>query len=959
MRRLLGMAALLLGLGVAARGQVIILNDNMFQGRMSAVKATVLDSLTREPMAFASVYVVPSKDTTITNFTLTDAKGEATLDEVPYGSYVFHVEMMGYKPVVRERYFREEKVELGEILMQQDENFLQAAMVSDVGNPMVVKKDTVEFNASSYYVGANGMLRDLLKRMPGMEITEEGKVKFNGQEIDKLTVGGRTFFFDDQSTALNNLPAAVVDKIRVIDRESEQTRATGVQDGEREKVLDVALKKEYEEGWFGNASLKGGATLGEKDTPLRDDRGMLYSANALVSAYTEKDQLTLIANGQNINDSNMVFVVIRDGERTSSSEMGLSSAAQLGFNANTSRIKDVETTVGANYKYSDTDSGTQSLRKTYQQDGNLSSTMKNGGKQYATSLNTNLEMKKETGKVRFNFRPAFYYNKSDNFNTGSTETFREGGFVNSSDNTTRSLTTNRSATFGSSIVFRELGGKQRRSIRFTLNGSYGISDGESNETSVLKTGSGMDSRTLRYASDGYEAGLQGMVSYNEPLGEKWILVASSFLDKTKRDNTRDAFDAAGRNDYYSSVSRTNSMEWRNALSAQYRFGEGSTVTFGGYLWGVLQETYSKSYGIEDTAGKDEWNWFVTPYLSLQHSRKNDRFTVTVNGTETQPSSSRMLPVLNISNPSRLTLGNVYLKPYTYSYLSSNWTRNNREKFSNLMVYLTGTYTSSPINNAQWYDADGILYSIPVNSRKPSVAVSSQVNYTTPLDEKKIWGLRFSVGLDYGASVSYQARKALPGLDKDTFDYSAFMADFWGNARGDRFYGGQSGFLESKTRTMSPFGSVTLKYNRERFSFSASAGSDVYISRYSLDPKANMNTVDSSVGVEGSYSTRHEFEFSSDLNYHFYHGYAEGYGLPEWQWNAEISKNIGAFNLSLKLHDILNQTRNLTHTVTANYEEDTYRLVMGRYFLFGLRWNFGKMNATHSARAQQAAMNMAF
>ena len=91
----------------------------------------------------------------------------------------------------------------------------------------------------------------------------------------------------------------------------------------------------------------------------------------------------------------------------------------------------------------------------------------------------------------------------------------------------------------------------------------------------------------------------------------------------------------------------------------------------------------------------------------------------------------------------------------------------------------------------------------------------------------------------------------------------------------------------------------------------------------------------------------------------YKGYAAGYGLPEWQWNAEITKSIGAFNLSLSVHDILNQTRNLTHTVTANYEEDSYRLVMGRYVLFGVKWNFGKMNAGHSARAQQAAMNMVF
>ena len=397
MRKIISIISLCLCLGLSARAQVFIINDNVFQERMGTVKTTVLDSLTNEPVGFASVYVIPSKDTTITNFTLTDAKGEAKLEEVPYGSYVFHVEMMGYKPFVKERYFREREVDMGTIRLQQDELFLQAATVTDVGNPIVVKKDTVEFNASSFRVGANAMLKDLLQRMPGMEITEDGKVKFNGEEIDKLTVGGRTFFFNDQSTALNNLPASVVDKIRVIDRESEATRASGIQDGSREKVLDVALKKEYEKGWFGNVGLKGGTTLGKKDGAdvLRDNRGLLWNGNALVSAYSEKDQLTVIANGQNINDSNVVVVMMdEDGAQTSANQ-GLSTAAQLAVNANTSRIKDVETTVSVNYKYTDTDSGTRADRTTYQDDGNLSSTTENSGKSYASGVTTNLEFEKK------------------------------------------------------------------------------------------------------------------------------------------------------------------------------------------------------------------------------------------------------------------------------------------------------------------------------------------------------------------------------------------------------------------------------------------------------------------------------------------------------------------------------------------------------------------------------------
>ncbi|MBQ1882184.1 MAG: carboxypeptidase regulatory-like domain-containing protein, partial [Bacteroidales bacterium] len=269
-----------------ARAQVFIFNENMFAGRMSSIKVKVVDSLTNEPIPYASFYVVPAKDTTITNFIMTDTSGVATLKEVPYGNYVFHIEMMGYKHYSKERYFREERVDLGTIKLKLDENYLSAITVSDVGNPIVMKQDTIEFNASSFRVGANAMLKDLIKRMPGMEITQEGKVKFNGELIDKLTVGGRTFFFDDQSTALNNLPAAVVDKIRVIERESEQTRNTGIDDGKKEKVMDVGLKKEYEQGWFGNVNLKGGTTAeGKKSSePLRDNRGALYSAYSLAAA---------------------------------------------------------------------------------------------------------------------------------------------------------------------------------------------------------------------------------------------------------------------------------------------------------------------------------------------------------------------------------------------------------------------------------------------------------------------------------------------------------------------------------------------------------------------------------------------------------------------------------------------------------------------------------------------------
>lgn len=953
---------LALCLCISARAQVLILNDNILNRRMGEINAVVLDSLTNEPIPFASVYVIPSKDTTITNFILSDAEGKARLEDVPYGSYVFRVEMMGYKPFVKERYFRESRVDMGKILLREDKNYLDAAVVSDVGNPVLFKKDTVEFNASSFQVGANAMLKDLIKRMPGMEITDDGKVKFNGEVIDKLTVGGRTFFFDDQSTALNNLPASIVDKIRVIDRESEQTRSTGMQDGTREKVMDVALKKEYEKGWFGNAGVKGGTTASGKgkDNPLRDNRGFLYGANALVSAYNEKDQLTLIGNAQNIDDSNVILALVGgdDDPYTILSSQGLSSAAQIGANYNTSRIKDVETTVGANYKYSDTDTGSSSERTTYQDSGNLNASTQNSGKQFANSFNADMEFKKEKGDTKFHIRPSFNYIKNNSTTTSTSETARTGSFVNSSENLNKSLTDNKTAMIDGDVTLSGLGGKEKRTLYFDASGSYGDNSGERYENSILSTASGQEARLMNYESGDKSHSFGGSVKYTEPLGEKWALALTSSFDYSYSDQASDAYDISGYNDYYSSATKSRYIEQTDDLTAQYKFNEGTWLTFGGKLLGMRQYNFSKNRGVDYETG-DKWIWNVTPTVRFQHKKGSSRFNTEIYGNNRKPGATKMLPVLNIADPARLSVGNVYLKPYTHASLYLSWNNVNPEKFSSIFAHFLGRLNTTPASDAIWYDSDGIMYTLPVNARKPSINATALISYSTPLDKKKEWTFSLNASTGINSATSYQARTALKSLDKDTFDYSAFMADFWGNAEGDRFYSGKSGFSESSTVSLSPVASFSFKYNQDRFWLSAGSSASGYISRYSLNPTADMNTFSMRFSASGDYRTKHDFEIETDLSYVFYRGYSAGYGQPEWQWNAEISKSIGAFVLSLKAHDILDQTRNLTHTVTANYEEDSYRIITGRYILFGVKWNFGKMNAANNQRAQQAAMNMVF
>ena len=954
-----GLILFLLLLGLHAHAQVLILNDSMFQNRMTEIKATVVDSLTNEPVPFASVYVIPAKDTTITNFTLSNDKGEAKLEEVPLGQYTFHVEMMGYKPFVKDRYFRERITDFGTIRLQQDDEYLQAAVINDVGNPIVVKKDTVEFNASSFRVGSNAMLKDLLRRMPGMEITDDGKVKFNGEEIDKITIGGRTFFFNDQSTALNNLPAAVVDKVRVIDRDSEQTRATGIQDGKKEKILDVGLKKEYEKGWFGNVGVKGGSTVAaaKADEPLRDNRGFLYSGNALVSAYNEKDQVTVVGNVQNVADGSAVIRIIDDNGEAH--DPGLSSAAQLAVNANTNRIKDVESTVAVNYKYTDTDTGNKSYRTTYQDDGNLVSESEDSGTSFGQSVTADLEFKKEKGKVIFFLYPTFRYTDSFSRNGGSTTTRRGLDWLNNSTNASSGQTFNRLGNLGSGITFRELWGKKNRSLRFELYTNYSTSNGNSSQLTSLEQASGMEKRELDYVSKGKSFGINGLVRYTEPLSEKLTLTGTLSMNYNNSDRQSDAFDAVGFNAYYSSLNRSRFMTPAFELNGQYKMTEGGYFTLGARLHATQNRTFSQSYGIEEVTGDGEWYWYVSPVLRFNYNKDKHRITLSANGSSIQPSASRMLPVLNVGNASRLSAGNIYLQPSRDISFDASWTRNDREKFSTLMVYLFGGLTTRRVGNAQWYDKDGILYSVPANAKAPNYAVSSFLNFTTPLDSKKVWFLSVSGGASLSGNSTFIAKGVLPALDKDDFDYTAFMADFWGNAEGDRFYSGQSGFSENVTRNFSPNVSVTVRYNREKFSLSGGVNAAGRIARSSVVSSVNMNTLDLGAVVRGTYITPHAFELSTDAGYTIYRGYAAGYDKPEFRWNAEVSKNIGAFTLSLKAFDILNQTRGRSHIVTANYEEDSYRLIMGRYILFGVKWNFGKMNAAQSQRAQQAAWNMAW
>lgn len=246
------------------------------------ITVVLQDSSTGEAVGYATVSLAKQGSTSAFKYALSDDKGKATIEKVPAGSYVFKAELLGYKTFSKEITLKE-SLNLGVIKMDPDKQVLDAASVSATGNPIVIKKDTIEYNATSFKTTDNDMLEDLLKKLPGVEVGSDGSVTANGQTISKITIDGKTFFLDDPQLASKNIPAKIVDKVKVVQKKSDQAQFTGIDDGQEETVIDLSIQKGMMNGVFGNV-MAGADMIGWRIRPtateIGDIRALLSQAGS-------------------------------------------------------------------------------------------------------------------------------------------------------------------------------------------------------------------------------------------------------------------------------------------------------------------------------------------------------------------------------------------------------------------------------------------------------------------------------------------------------------------------------------------------------------------------------------------------------------------------------------------------------------------------------------------------------
>ena len=899
------------------------------------------------PVQMATVYIVPQGDTVAVAFAFTDKKGLAQLFPVPTGRYALNVQMLGYKPHKEEVLLEARKMPSVSVRLEEDIKELEGAAITAMGDLVTTKGDTLIYNATSFQTSSNANLGDLLKKMPGIEVGK-GQVKVNGEPVSTITIEGKTFFAGDVSKALENLPAFIVNKIHVIDEDGRDR--TGL--SRKRKKMDVRLKDEFRNGWFGQASASGGASIKDKNSDLFGDGSRaLYSAKLYVSYYGDDDQATLLGGGNNINTNQL--------ERAAS---GLSNTSTFGVNYNTSRIPEQEFDSSASYDFKSNNDRMVSSRTSFLASGeSLTTSRHRNNNDINNSLTAHLSIGNPLNKPS-----AEGIQTTLDLNYGNRKTGREESSTTNNStadlNSSRSLTTGMSNDFGAAIGMRgrySLGKDETHRISFKGNVTYDGGRGESTESSTAWLKGVADQRSLIFNDRTDAVKLDGTFSYDMQFAKHWEIRTHAGAGFNFIKETKDALNAAdlSRNEYYSKNSGDSELSLVQSLVLHYGSNDGRNklvnIEFGGRIYEdkishtAVPDALSKSIGI--------WSIGAGPMASFTFNDVGKKsFTISTVGNSEVPSGAQNFnTVLDVSNPVSISVGNIYLKSgYRQNLVMQARIRSAKMRNAAINIRLNGAMSFNEKTLASWYDDASVRYSIPVNAHRPHYNAGLNINYVQPLNKSKSLNLIVTPRITASSNSNYIAKETLKGLDTESFDYSAMMSWFYGDRNGNRFYSGNSGFMESRSLRLDWQLKAELKYEIRAYSIRCGGSVDNARTRYVSLHSTKVSNWRGNAFAELLWKDKTGWEIESRFDFNGYQGFEGDFNRPEYLLNFRIAKEIRSFSISLSAYDILGSNKSFIHVSSADYIEDTYYNNVGRCILLGLSYNFGKWDMNGKSRMKQ-------
>ncbi len=948
MKRLIGGIALLLLATLSAFAQT----------KRVTVSGRVVED-TGEPAVQATVQLLSLPDSTFTTGIASNEKGYFSLPRVKAGKYVLKVSYIGFKNklIPLQLTASAPNKNVGTVKLETDAIMLAEAVVVAEAPQVQIVEDTVAFNSSAYRTPEGAMLEELVKKLPGAEVDDDGNVKINGKEISKIMVDGKEFFGGDVQTGLKNLPVDMIEKLKTYDKKSDLARITGIDDGEEETVLDLTVKKGMNQGWFGNVDVAGG-------TEKR------YMGRAMVNYFYDKTQVSLIAGANNVNDQG--FSAGGGGPRWRRNN-GLTAKKMIGINFATQTDK-IELGGSARYNYSDGDIASVGSTENFLTSGNSysnSNTLsRNRNKRFSADFR--MEWRPDT-MTNIIFRPDFSYGKTDNLSSSESGTFNDDPYnlvenpndylnldnlaqndplrevrVNAINSGT--LNDNKDITANATLqVNRKLNSKGRN---ITFRGRFSYGDSESNQFTesmtnyfLLQNYLGGDSVLIRNqyintpAKD-YNYRLQ--LTYSEPIARATFLQFSYQFQYKYSESDKSTFDLQPFSDWGLGATLPDGYEENEIDSlgkyAEYRYyNHDASVALR-----FIREKYQLSAGMSfqpqhtilsykrgdymiDTT-RNVFNF--APNIDFRYRfSKVSQLRFTYRGRSSQPSMENLLPIVDNSNPQNIRIGNPGLKPAFTHTMRFFYNTYDADKQRGIIAHANFSATQNSISNSRIYnEATGGWTTTPKNINGNWNAFG-MFGFNTALKNKKFTINTFS-NASYVNNVAYLTDSQTRVENKNTTTNLTLNERLNGTYRNDWFEFGLNG---------------TLSYS---------------IEKDKLTPDNNQQPYTFSYGATTTVSMPWSMSLSTNIANQSRRGYRDAsMNRNELIWNAQLSQTFlkGAATISFEMYDILRQQSNITRSLTADgrsvYEYNGVNSYCMLHFIYRLNIFGGKaardkMNQRH-------------
>lgn len=956
----------------------------------STVKAVLKDE-NGEPVPFATVSISKHGSSKPYKYALSSAEGAVTIEKVAHGKYVFKAELLGYKEYSKDIEVKS-FMDLGTIKMEEDKQTLDAASVSAVGNPIIIKKDTVEYNASSFKTTENDMLIDLLKKLPGIEVSDDGTVTANGESISKITIGGKTFFLDDPQIATQNLPAKIVEKIKVVRKKSEQAEFTGIDDGNEEQIIDLSVKQGMMNGLMGSFSLGGGKDLPKTTSSLGTNDDYRYQSGAFVGRFTQKSNISFVFNGNNTNNrgSNDISGGMMGGMMGGmgggggmrggfggggggfGGGSGINKSWMAGLNGAWDLFDD-KMNVGGNYVYN------QSRRDVLQSSVQTDRSFQNGDYMITRNgadtpgVNSNNSFGHRFGmrmEHKFSENTSILFQPQVNFGTGnylqtsgfSTERFNSGNELTSSSNGfSNNSGDNKNWQTNGFFLFRQRLGMPGRTLSFNAN--YNFSHNQMNgfnqsltDSWNSKSGDARDIVNQRIDQVSKNASLTGRLVYTEPLGGGFYASANYSYSWNRNSSQKDAFDSG------SNVIGDRSLVYNPN-------GETRNET---YSSNILNRNDNQSAGLDLQYQKDkihaQLGFSLMPNKTHNETNKEVYDTTVINiapsamfwydmgettnmrifyrGRSQQPSTTQLMRVPDNSNPMSVSSGNPGLIPYFNHNINTEFRMTNRRTFTSFNINLNGGMVQNPIVTGVIRDSKNRSYSIPYNGPN-SYNAGIRIFFNSPI-AKSNFSVFSMTNSNYNQSTSYTDAGLAINMDKyrdadGAFTkYKEFLADYPDPAKA-------SIFKENVTRNFSFNQTLRLTYRNDAIELTAGANGLYSHITYSVnDGKSSTiggvnNTETWTNSVNGSilWNMPAGFRFKADGTYNWYINYTSDID-PTLLVNLDIQKLLfkDRATIALRAYDLLDQARNIGVRESNGVITESWSNTLGRYIIVAFTYRFG-------------------